>query len=87
MRFDILICLLCVSSLAVAQPLDKVVAIVNEQVITQSELDEQTNLIRQQIMAKQGAMPPDQILQKQVLQHLIEVDLQLQIGEIHLIWQ
>jgi len=74
---------MCVAWIVRAEPLDKVVAIVNEQVITQSELDEQTALIRQQIMAKQSAMPSDQILQKQVLQHLIEVDLQLQMAKNH----
>ena len=83
MRFKFVIFLMCVAWIVRAEPLDKVVAIVNEQVITQSELDEQTALIRQQIMAKQSAMPSDQILQKQVLQHLIEVDLQLQMAKNH----
>lgn len=64
-----------------AQPLDKVVAIVNEDVITQSELEEQTELLRRQLMVKNVKLPPDDILRKQVLQHLIDVDLQLQLAK------
>ena len=66
---------------SMAQPLDKVVAVVNDNVITASELDMQMNLLRQQLIAKNVKMPPDDVLRKQVLQHLIDVDLQLQLAK------
>lgn len=63
------------------QSLDKVVAIVNDNVITSSELDRQVELMRQQMMAKHLEMPTEAALRKQVLQHLINVDLELQIAK------
>ncbi|KTD21011.1 peptidyl-prolyl cis-trans isomerase D [Legionella lansingensis] len=64
-----------------AQPLDKVVAIVNDGVITESELNAQVELLRQQIEAKHMQLPSNTVLRKQVLQHLIDVDLQLQLAK------
>lgn len=64
-----------------AQPLDKVVAVVNDGVITSSELDSQVNILRRQLMSRHMVMPSDAALRKQVLQHLIDVDLQLQIAK------
>lgn len=64
-----------------AQPLDKVVAIVNDNVITASELNAQIEILRQQLIAKKTQMPPDAVLRKQVLQHLIDVDLELQLAK------
>lgn len=66
---------------AFAEPLDKVVAVVNDNVITASELDEQVEVMRQQILAKKIELPPEMVLRKQVLQHLIDVDLQLQLAK------
>jgi peptidyl-prolyl cis-trans isomerase SurA len=64
-----------------AQPLDKVVAVVNDGVITASELDAQVETLRQQIAGKNMQLPPEDVLRKQVLQHLIDVDLQLQLAK------
>jgi len=64
-----------------AQPLDKVVAVVNDDVITASELEAQVSVLRQQILAKKMELPPESVLRKQVLQHLIDVDLQLQLAK------
>lgn len=64
-----------------AQPLDKVVAVVNDDVITSSELTAQIDILRQQLIAKKMQLPPENILRKQVLQHLIDVDLQLQLAK------
>jgi peptidyl-prolyl cis-trans isomerase SurA len=67
--------------LAQAQPLDKVVALVNDDVITASELETQVDLAKKKIQAKQMQMPEDSVLRKQVLQHLIDVALQLQLAK------
>jgi peptidyl-prolyl cis-trans isomerase SurA len=64
-----------------AQPLDKVIAVVNDNVITASELNKQVEVMRQQIQAKNMQIPTETALQKQVLQHLIDVDLQLQLAK------
>ena len=69
------------SMVASAQPLDKVVAIVNDNVITASELNAQIEILRQQIAAKNMQLPPENVLRKQVLQHLIDEDLQLQLAK------
>jgi peptidyl-prolyl cis-trans isomerase SurA len=71
-----------IQSLAQAsQLLDKVVAVVNNSVITASELDAQVELSKKQILAQHQALPKDTVLRKQVLQHLIDVDLQLQTAK------
>ena len=63
------------------EPLDKVLAIVNDNVITEHELDVQSDLLRRQLEAKKVQVPPQEVLRKQVLQHLIDVDLQLQLAK------
>lgn len=64
-----------------AEALDKVVAVVNNNVITQHELEMQTELMRKQLTAKNLPIPNDLVLRKQVLQHLIDTDLQLQLAK------
>lgn len=66
---------------AATEALDKVVAVVNDNVVTQHELDSQTELMRKQLLSKKMPVPPEEALRKQVLQHLIEVDLQLQLAK------
>lgn len=66
---------------AKTESLDKVVAVVNDDVITQHELDTQTELLRQQMLARRSAIPAEDVLRKQVLQHLIDTDLQLQLAK------
>lgn len=61
--------------------LDKIVAIVNDGVITESELVQQVNLIKQQLRQSKIPLPPIDVLRKQVLQHLIDVNIQLQLAE------
>ncbi|KTC86272.1 peptidylprolyl isomerase [Legionella cincinnatiensis] len=63
------------------QVLDKVVAVVNDGVITESELNKQVELSKKQILAQKMQLPEESVLRKQVLQHLIDVDLQLQMAK------
>ncbi|MCP0913793.1 MULTISPECIES: peptidylprolyl isomerase [Legionella] len=81
MRKHILILFMLLSALVFAEPLDKVVAVVNDDVITASELAAQLSILKKQMMAKNMAMPDEQVLRKQVLQHLIDINLQLQIAK------
>ena len=64
-----------------AEALDKIVAVVNDGVITASELEEQMQLLKKQLLSKGTELPSDQILRKQILQHLIDTDLQLQLAK------
>ena len=64
-----------------AQTLDKVVAVVNDDVVMASELSLQVNILSNQIRQAGQPMPPENILQRQVLEKLIVESLQLQIAE------
>lgn len=61
-----------------AEPLDQVVAIINDDVITQSELDKQAHLIKKRLTEKETTLPEQGLLDKQILNQLIEKKLQLQ---------
>lgn len=63
------------------QTLDKVVAVVNDDVIMASELALQTNMLAAQVRQSGQQLPPQAALQQQVLEKLIVDSLQLQIGE------
>ncbi|MEM1262978.1 MAG: peptidylprolyl isomerase [Pseudomonadota bacterium] len=58
--------------------LDGIVAIVNDGVVLQSELDLETAMIRQRLEADNVPMPPDQVLVDQVLERLIVNQIQIQ---------
>jgi len=58
--------------------LDRVVAVVNDQVILQSELDVRVAAVTRQIQAQGTALPPENILRKQVLDEMILTKLELQ---------
>ncbi|MBA1201711.1 molecular chaperone SurA [Pseudomonas capeferrum] len=66
---------------AAVQPLDRVVAIVDNDVVMQSQLDQRTQEVQQTIAKRGGGVPPASALQQQVLERLIVENLQLQIGE------
>ncbi len=63
------------------QTLDKVIAVVNDDIIMASELALQTNMLAAQIRQAGQQLPPQNVLQQQVLEKLIVESLQLQIGE------
>lgn len=64
-------------ALAQAQPLDRIAAVVNEDVILQSELDRAMRNILAQYANRQDQLPPREILEKQVLERLVMVRLQV----------
>lgn len=61
--------------------LDRIVAVVNDGVVLKSELDRQTNMIARRLRANRTPMPPNQVLEQQVLERLIIVRIQLQRAE------
>ena len=63
------------------QEIDHIVAIVNDDVVTYSELTKQTLLIKQRIAQRNVNLPPDDVLQKQILEQLIIERLQIQTAK------
>ena len=66
---------------AAVQPLDSVVAIVDNDVIMKSQMDQRVREVQQTIAKRGSGVPPAEALQQQVLDRLILENLQLQIGE------
>lgn len=58
--------------------LDKVVAVVNDQVILESELDQQVAQVVQEINQSNTSMPPMSVLRKRILDQMITLKLELQ---------
>jgi peptidyl-prolyl cis-trans isomerase SurA len=58
--------------------IDRIVAVVNEDVILQSELDDAVRSVQQQYASQPGQLPPLDVLQKQVLDRLVLMKLQIQ---------
>ena len=65
-------------SCAWAQPLDRIVAVVNNEVLLESELEDLEFTIRKQLEQRDAATPPADILREQVLERLIMKRLQMQ---------
>ncbi len=76
-----LIAALLVASNVWAAPLDRIIAVVNDEVILESELMDMQQTVRQQIRQRQAAIPPSDVLRDQVLERLIMQRLQLQRAE------
>lgn len=56
---------LTTAALAQVQPLDRVVAIVDNDVIMQSQLDQRIQEVRQTIEKRGAEVPPNEVLQQQ----------------------
>ena len=64
-----------------AAPLDRIVAVVNDGVITQTQLDQATRTVERQLRHQNTPLPPERDLQRQVLEHLVLKRLQLQLAK------
>lgn len=60
-----------------SQPLDRIAAIVDEDVVLQSELDRAVRNVKSQYAGRDNQLPPDDVLQRQVLERLVLVKLQV----------
>ncbi|MGB5621980.1 MAG: peptidylprolyl isomerase [Gammaproteobacteria bacterium] len=58
--------------------LDRIVAVVNDGVILQSQMDSKVDLVAGQLRDQNTALPPRQVLESQVLEQLITQEVQLQ---------
>ncbi|HIX61755.1 MAG TPA: SurA N-terminal domain-containing protein [Candidatus Halomonas stercoripullorum] len=62
------------------QPLDRIVAIVNEQAVMQSRLDERMAQVRSQLVAQGQELPPEGMLRERLLDQIILEEIQLQMA-------
>ncbi|HEU4709811.1 MAG TPA: peptidylprolyl isomerase [Methylophilaceae bacterium] len=81
LNFAFLAIALVVSSQAACkevEKVDRIVAVVDQAVITEKELQDKINVVSAQLEKKGVALPPQDVLQKQILERLINDRLQLQ---------
>ncbi len=69
------------ASVAANLPLDRIVAVVNEDVIMESELESKLRTVRNQIVKQGAPLPPASVFRRQVLDGLIQNRIQLQLAE------
>ncbi len=62
-------------------PIDRIVAIVNNEVITRSELDDRIRLVLQQLRQQKVEPPPAEVLERQVLERMIGDRAQVQFAK------
>ncbi|HEY5701781.1 MAG TPA: peptidylprolyl isomerase [Gammaproteobacteria bacterium] len=63
--------------------LDRIVAVVNDDVIVESELDNRVRTIKAQLRQQGTPLPPEDVLEQQVLERLVLERLQIQLAEIN----
>ncbi|WP_048305961.1 peptidylprolyl isomerase [Halomonas sp. PR-M31] len=64
-----------------AEPLDRIVAVVNDDAIMASELEDRVTQARSQLAGRNIAVPDEQALRNQVLERMIVEQIQLQMAE------
>ncbi|MGZ8162319.1 MAG: peptidylprolyl isomerase [Methylobacter sp.] len=79
---SVLFCSFLFSSFLIhAEVLDTIIAVVEDDVILERELEREVSAIEQRIQASKAAMPPASVLRKQVLERMIVDKLQRQLAE------
>ena len=74
-----------IAALSISDPLDRIVAVVNNDVITELELNIEVTNIKNQLRQQKTRFPSDAILKKQLLERMIMRQIQLQMADrIHL---
>ena len=74
--------LLCSADIvASSESLDKIITVVNDDIITQNELSTEINFIIKQLRQQNRPIPRESVLKEKMLDRLIEKRLQLQIAE------
>ena len=78
MRFVVLLALGLTAAAHAGQPLDRIVVVINDGVVLQSELDQAMATGRRQLAERKIALPPEDVLRTQVLERLILTRVQTQ---------
>src|SRR5579885_272722 len=79
--FTLMIFCGCSYAKPAGESLDQIVAIVNDDVVTKSELKHTLSMVKAQMAQERVSIPSDAVLQKQVLNQLVNKKLQLQIAK------
>lgn len=61
-------------------PLDRIVAVVDKDVVMESELNKRIEAVQRQLSERKITLPPGSVLRQQVLEQLVLENLQLQMG-------
>ena len=62
-------------------PVDRIVAVVNDEVITQNDLTERVGLVVRQLQRQGGQLPTNEVLSRQILERMINDLLQAQLAK------
>ncbi|MGZ5061348.1 MAG: peptidylprolyl isomerase [Usitatibacter sp.] len=62
-------------------PVDRIVAVVNDEVITQNDLTERVTLVVKQLQRQGGELPSSDVLSRQILERMINDLLQVQLAK------
>lgn len=62
--------------------IDRIVAVVNDEVITQYELNDRLNMVSHQLRQQGTPLPPREVLEKQLLERMINDRVQLQFAKL-----
>ena len=62
-------------------PVDRIVAVVNDEVITQNDLNERVGLVVRQFQRQGGQLPPADALNRQILERMVNDLLQVQLAK------
>ncbi len=62
-------------------PVDRIVAVVNDEVITQNDLSERVALVVRQLQRQGGELPSNDVLSRQILERMINDLLQVQLAK------
>ena len=74
-----------VAVVTLSDPFDRIIAVVNDDVITEVELNAEVTNIKNQLRQQKTKLPSDAILKKQLLERMIMREIQLQLAErVHL---
>lgn len=61
--------------------LDRIIAVVNKDVITKTELDKRIHILKSQLKKNKTQLPPESVFRKQVLERMILEHIQLQLAK------
>ena len=81
-RLLVLLCAVLAPALAMASNLDRVVAVVNKDVIVRSELEREVQRIVADLRRRGTTTPPPREFERQVLEHLVARRLQMQLADV-----
>ncbi len=65
------------------QPIDRIIAVVNDDVILESELNKRVKIITTQLQAQGKSLPPEDIISAQLRSRLVVESIQLQLAKLN----